>query len=208
MRKLKLFREFIESEKIFLIIDNSMPPEKKYLSKVVKWFEKSGLNFKIVSSIEELNQTKPESVLGAVSTGSDYRTNDIETNRLSFAAIESLDCPILGLCYGFQSMAKYYGSEIGSEDEVCKKVIVDYWDKSNPLFSKIDLDKQSVSVCFHDFPTETPNGFKSICMIDGKIAGISNGSNRFGLLFHPEEQTETYIVLENFTNLCESKIKV
>ena len=74
------------------------------------------------------------------------------------------------------------------------------------LFNNIDLDNIEVSVCFHDFPLEVPNGFKVIAEIDGKIAGISNGVDRFGTLFHPENINKTFTILDNFISLCKSKV--
>jgi GMP synthase-like glutamine amidotransferase len=102
-------------------------------------------------------------------------------------------------------MSKFYGSEIESDDEVCGNILLDKFDKSEVIFKNIDLSNIDVSVCFHDFPSQVPNGFKVISEIDGKIAGISNGINRFGTLFHPENVNKTFTILDNFINLCKAK---
>lgn len=207
MKHLVLFKEFnTYKEDYFLVIDNSKPPKHKYLNNVLKYLDTTDVNYKIVEAVDELLEAiNNYNIVGAISTGSDYRVNDIQTNELSFKALELLDCPIYGICYGFQSIAKYYGSDIGSEDEVCSNIILDSYDKSEPIFQGIDLDNTEVSVCFHDFPLEAPNGFKVISKVDGKIAGISNGSNRFGTLFHPENINKTFPILDNFINFCKSK---
>ena len=103
-------------------------------------------------------------------------------------------------------MAKFYGSEIGSEDEVCGNINLDSYDKSELIFNGIDLDNTKLSFCFHDFPLGVPNGFKVISEIDNKISGISNGKDRFGTLFHPENINETFPILDNFISLCKSKV--
>jgi hypothetical protein len=79
---------------IFLIIDNSKPPERKYLGKVVEYMNIRGVEYKVVSSVEEFedvsNNTK---IIGAISTGSDYRVSTGENIDLSNMSLESLECP-------------------------------------------------------------------------------------------------------------------
>ncbi len=204
MRHLLLYNEFNTfKEDYFLVIDNSKPPKHKYLENVLKYFENRNLNYKVVETVGELLDTiNNYNIIGAVSTGSDFRVNDIETNELNFKALELLKCPIYGICYGFQSMAKYYGSEVGSEEEVCGTILVDSFDNIEPLLQGVDLDTTKVSVCFHDFPLDVPSGFKVISEISGKIAGISNGRNRFGTLYHPENIIGTYTIMDNFVDIC------
>jgi len=207
MKHLRLFKEFNSyKEDYFLVIDNSKPPKHKYLNNVLKYLDTTDVSYKIVETVDDLKDCINNfNIIGAISTGSDFRVNDIETNELNFAALELLECPVYGICYGFQSMAKYYGSEIGSGDEVCKNTILDNYD-NEVIFNNIDLDNTEVSICFHDFPVDVPNGFKVIAEIDGKIAGISNGKDRFGTLFHPENINKTFPILDNFINLCKVKI--
>ena len=208
MKHLILFKEFnTYKEDYFLVIDNSKPPKHKYLNNVLKYLDTTDVNYKIVETVDDLLESiNNYNIVGAISTGSDFRVNDIETNELSFKALELLDCPIYGICYGFQSMAKFYGSEIESGDEVCGNINLEYYDESENIFQNIDLDNTEVSFCFHDFPLNEPNGFKVISKIDDKIAGISNGVNRFGTLFHPENTNKTFPILNNFIKLCKVKV--
>ena len=208
MKHLILFKEFnTYKEDYFLVIDNSKPPKHKYLNNVLKYLDTTDVIYKIVETTDELLESiNNYNIIGAISTGSDFRVNDIETNELNFKALELLNCPIYGICYGFQSMAKYYGSEIGSGDEVCGNINLDYYDKTESIFQGIDLDNLEISFCFHDFPLQSPNGFKVISEIDGKISGISNGKDRFGTLFHPENINETFPILNNFINFCKVKV--
>ena len=106
----------------------------------MKYLDTTDVNYKVVESISELLEAYNNcNIIGAISTGSDYRVNDIETNELNFKALELLDCPIYGICYGFQSMAKFYGSEIASDDEVCGNFLLDSFDQSDIIFNNIDL---------------------------------------------------------------------
>ena len=196
-------------ENIFLIIDNSKPPESKYLGKVVEYMNISGVEYKVVSSIEEFEDISNNAkIIGAISTGSDYRVSTGENIDLSHTALESLECPILGICYGFQSMSDFYGVKIDSGEEKCGNFNIDWHDEDFWMFKGLDLINTPLRFCFHDYPSTTPNGFKTICEIDGKISGIANDSlKRYGILFHPEEEYQTYSILDRFIERCISSSK-
>lgn len=185
-----------------LVIDNSKPPQKKYLQEVIKYLTNRNIEFVVANSIEAIETCQKEfPIIGAISTGSDYRVEESDFSELSDYAMEHLDCPILGLCFGFQSMAKYYGSTIISGDEKCGKFSVNKVDSNFFMFRNQDL--RDLSFCFHDFPESSPRGFKVICELDGVISGISNESiERYGLLFHPEEQIRTHPILDSFIGKC------
>lgn len=196
-------------ENIFLIIDNSKPPESKYLGKVVEYMNIHGVEYKVVSSIEEFEDISNKAkIIGAISTGSDYRVSTGENIDLSNTALESLECPILGICYGFQSMSDFYGVKIDSGEEKCGNFNIDWHDEDFWMFKGLDLINTPLRFCFHDYPSTTPNGFKTICEIDGKISGIANDSlKRYGILFHPEEEYQTYSILDRFIERCISSSK-
>jgi GMP synthase-like glutamine amidotransferase len=191
-------------ENIFLIIDNSKPPERKYLDKVVEYMNIRGIEYKVASSVEEFEDISNSSkIIGAISTGSDYRVSTGENIDLSNMSLESLECPILGICYGFQSMADFYDTQIDSGEEKCGKFNIDWYDEDFWMFKGLDLRNTPLRFCFHDYPTKAPNGFKTICEIDGKISGIANDSlKRYGILFHPEEEYQTYSILDRFIERC------
>jgi GMP synthase (glutamine-hydrolysing) len=199
MKYIKEYKEYSINKDLIIVIDNTMPPEKKYLSNIINYLENSNIFYKIASEPEHiLEYSKNYNIVGALSTGSDYRVNK-DSNRLSYKALQYLECPILAMCFGFQSMAKFYGVEIKSESEIKDNLYLTSFDESHFLFRDIDLKTTKVSFCFHDYPSEVPQGFTKIAEIDGKIAGISNTHlKRYGLLFHPEDLPSTHIILNNF----------
>ena len=196
-------------ENIFLIIDNSKPPERKYLGKVVEYMNIRGVEYKVVSSIEEFEDVSNKAkIIGAISTGSDYRVATGENIDLSNTVLESLECPVLGICYGFQSMADFYGVKIDSGEEKCGNFNIDWHDEEFWMFKGLDLRNTLLRFCFHDYPATVPIGFKTISEIDGKISGIANDSlKRYGILFHPEEEYQTYSILDRFIERCISSSK-
>lgn len=185
---------------IILVINNSKPPENKYLYKVLKYLDVRGIEYKVASSPEDvIKHNQNYNITGALSTGSDYRVND--GDELNSTALSELKCPILAMCFGYQSMAKFYGSNINSGEENSGSFNLSDYDSSHFLFKGVDLSKQKVSFCFHDYPNSVPQGFEVIAMLGDITAGISS-KNRYGLLFHPEELESTYVILDNFVNSC------
>jgi len=202
MRYIKEFNEFnSNSESFIIVIDNTMPPEKKYLSNIINYLEKSNTNYVVADSSDEItNYCNTHNIVGALSTGSDYRVNE-DSNVISYKALQDFKFPILAMCFGYQSMAKFYDVEILSGPEIKGEFYLDNFDVSHFLFNDIDLNSTEVSFCFHDYPAEVPQGFTKIAELDGKIAGISNDHlKRYGLLFHPEDLTTTHIIIDNFIN--------
>jgi len=202
MRYIKEFNEFnSNSESFIIVIDNTMPPEKKYLANIINYLEKSNTNYVVADNSDEItNYCNTHNIVGALSTGSDYRVNE-DSNVISYKALQDFKFPILAMCFGYQSMAKFYDVEILSGPEIKGEFYLDNFDVSHFLFNDIDLNSTEVSFCFHDYPAEVPQGFTKIAELDGKIAGISNDHlKRYGLLFHPEDLTTTHIIIDNFIN--------
>lgn len=192
---------------IFLIINNTKPPKNKYLPKVEKYLTVRNIPYKVASTPEEVEKYNSDyNIIGSLSTGSDFSIINPDSDsefETSETALRLLNCPILAMCYGFQSMAKFYGQNLNGGDLKCNFFNLTDYDKDHFLFKNIDLDNQKVSFCFHDYPVEVPSGFKVISMLDNIISGISNDDlKRYGILFHPEETEETYVILDNFVNNC------
>ena len=202
MRYIKEFNEFNIVDKnndFIIVVDNTMPPENKYLANIVNYLEKSNVKYVVANNSEEItNYCNTYNIVGAISTGSDYRVNE-DSNVVSYKALQDLNFPILAMCFGFQSMSKFYGSNILSGPETKGELYLTSFDESHFLFEDIDLKTTKVSFCFHDYPSEVPEGFTKIAELDGKVAGISNiNLKRYGLLFHPEDIQSTHIILNNF----------
>lgn len=202
---------FSGKEDIFLIINNAKSPQFKYFPKVARYLRVRNIPFRAACSPEEVEMcNKDYNIIGALSTGSDYSIKNPNSNKefaASEKALEILKCPIMAMCYGFQSMAKFYGQPITGGDLNCNNFLLSDYDSGHFLFQGIDLTQQKLNFCFHDYPVNVPNGFENIAMLGDVIAGISNPSiERYGILFHPEENEETYTILDNFVSHCESKI--
>jgi len=189
-----------------LIINNSEPPENRYLANVLRYLQTRGINHIVASTPEELKEIlKTNKISSVISTGSEKRVNDDWTNKMNFEVLKKLTCPFLGICFGFQSLCRFYGSELESGTFTHDYVNL-HGIKPNLLFKNVDLDSHQFSVSFNDFPKTCPKGFGIICKIKGKISGVANElEKKYGLLFHPEDIESTWKILDNFIALSDTE---
>ncbi len=101
-------------------------------------------------------------------------------------AIWTLPIPILGICYGFQSMAHHYGARISQKKREYGKTSLQALQHS-PLFEGIP-SATIVWMSHEDSVDEIPKGFDLIASTDAvPIAGLQSVPlHRYGVQFHPE----------------------
>jgi GMP synthase-like glutamine amidotransferase len=189
-----------------LIINNSTPPENRYLNNLLRYFQANGINHIIASNIQELKVILKDNIISSViSTGSEKRVDDDGANEMTHYILKRLKCPFLGICFGFQSLAKWAGSKIATGDFTHDNINLEEL-KFNSLFKDFDLTNQQFSVSFNDYPEDCPENYSVICKIEGKIGGIANEIEKnWGVLFHPEDIQSTWSILDNFVALCDSE---
>jgi len=201
---------FNEGDQIILVIDNTKEPEHNFLNGVINYLKFRGEKFEVISSIEELNNIRSKyEIVGAISTGSDYRLSKTdEGSELSMYAYKTLDCPIIGFCYGFQTMVKFYGGEIvDTGKHTHDHLKLTSYEQNHFLFKDFDIQSVEFSFSFNDSAKSIPSEFKQISMLNDIIVGISdNERKRYGFLFHPEDTPATYPILDNFIGSCKGKM--
>lgn len=190
----------LPNNKKILIINNSGTTDNMYLNNIVNYLRMRGIEHIITSKIEEIPNFK--NIIGAISTGSDLRSEN--SDGLSFEIYKNLKKPILGICYGFQSMVKFYGGTLKDSGNFTHKHLkLTKANTNHSLFKDMDLGNIEFSFSFHDIIDKDPNGFKQIAMLKDIVVGISNEQRqRYGLLFHPEDKEMSYPVLDNFIRMC------
>ena len=193
---------------IILVLNNGEPNRRSYLPNVLTYLTTRGLNHIVTSSVTEIDSIlNNHNVIGVISTGSDYRISSPRNENeqeLNHKALSSIDKPLIGMCYGFQSMADFYGTKIKDSGEFFNDNIkLSNWCKDSKIFKDLNLDDYQFSVSFHDMVSDCPNGFRVIAEHDGNILGIdSDELMRWGLAFHPEDIERTYPILDNFIDIC------
>ena len=115
--------------------------------------------------------------------------------------------PILGICYGMQYIAKFFGGEVfSSQDSIEYGPAKINIDNSNELFIGMD-DVQDVWMSHGDTVKSLPEGFKSIASSENykNCAIYSENKNIWAVQFHPEvtHTKNGREMLRNFVkNIC------
>ncbi|MAZ43967.1 MAG: glutamine-hydrolyzing GMP synthase [Legionellales bacterium] len=141
---------------------------------------------------------------GIILSGSHESTTEQSTPRAPNCIFE-LGCPVLGICYGMQTMAKQLGGQVagsskrefGHADLILTQV--------NPLFAgKANQKEQSVWMSHGDKVTAVPEGFTILATSDNTdVAAMAHlEKNWFGLQFHPEVTHSRYgqTLIQNFVH--------
>lgn len=123
--------------------------------------------------------------------------------------IFSLDIPILGLCYGHQLMAKFYGGKVGatgSGEFGLALMELNEKGKSSPLFEGLETESQ-VWMSHNDSVLAPGEGFETIASTKNCAAAALQNlrAKRFSLQFHCEvkDTSRGNKILENFArNIC------
>jgi GMP synthase (glutamine-hydrolysing) len=138
--------------------------------------------------------------------------------------IFKLGIPVLGICYGWQLMAKLlggtvkntakeYGPEILKVSEVSKVNYTNATTKqyNNSLFSGLPEKEFSVIVSHGDTVTKLPEGFETLAETKTvTYSAVENAKeNLYGIQFHPEAHHTEYgmDILRNFAVLCNEKLE-
>lgn len=148
-------------------------------------------------------------IKGVILSGSPHSVREEQAPRPDLKEIKG-KLPLLGVCYGAQLLAHFYGGEVAkSEHREYGRANLNFVDRSNPLFKTIS-DNSQVWMSHADTIVKIPVNYSIISSTaDVKVAGYAvNGENTFGIQFHPEvyHSTEGMQLLKNFVyDICGCK---
>ncbi|MFN3234277.1 MAG: glutamine-hydrolyzing GMP synthase [Gammaproteobacteria bacterium] len=179
----------IHSQKILILDFGS-----QYTQLIARRVREIGVYSEIYSchvSDEDIKKFKPN---GIILSGGPNSVHHEETPRAPDIVFE-LGCPVLGICYGMQTMAQQCGGRVQPVDQ-CEfgyaqvevhghsKLLADIEDEVSSSGAAL-LD---VWMSHGDQVVEVPEGFKVIARTnDAPIAGMANDDRGFyALQFHPE----------------------
>ena len=118
--------------------------------------------------------------------------------------------PLLGICYGAQLLAHFYGGEVGkSNSREYGRANLSFVEDNNPLFKDISNESQ-VWMSHADTILKVPANYNIIASThDVKVAGFAiTNEQTWGIQFHPEvyHSTEGAVLLQNFVKgICGCK---
>ena len=146
------------------------------------------------------------SVKGVILSGSPFSVRDKEAPIPDLTGIKG-DLPLLGICYGAQYLAHYFGGEVLlSDTREYGRASLQYVDHESPLFQDIETDTQ-VWMSHGDTIARVPEDYRIIGSTDDVKIGAYRieGEDTYGIQFHPEvyHTVQGQKILENFVvNIC------
>ncbi|MDY3939052.1 MAG: glutamine-hydrolyzing GMP synthase [Spirochaetia bacterium] len=140
-----------------------------------------------------------DDVKGIIFSGSPYSVYEDDAPMFDSAWLDA-GVPILGICYGFQNLTRYFGGRVEAlEKKEYGRSRITYREE-NPLFAGIP--EHFTSWMSHGDSIKTPGeGFRVIADSEHHIAAAFHPEKRiWGIQFHPEVTHCEYgtAVLENF----------
>lgn len=171
----------------------------QYVENIRRCFLEMGIEAKIVPWVTKADELRR--YRGIILSGGPY---SVYQNKapLPDKKIFSLNVPILGLCYGHQSIAHLLGGKV-EKGGVGEYGFAEIETRSDDIFK--GLGKKEVCWMSHgDVVSELPEGFRAIASsTESKIAAFRKG-RVYGLQFHPEvgHTPKGSRILENFAKIC------
>ncbi len=149
-------------------------------------------------------------VKGVILSGSPFSVKQPDALRLDLNALAGKR-PLLGICYGAQLLADYYGGTVArSEKREYGKAFLSAFHRSDPFFQEVSPRSQ-VWMSHGDSILALPAGFETLAGTESiPVAAFRAEPNRFahpvyGIQFHPEvyHSLEGYQILKNFVlDIC------
>jgi GMP synthase (glutamine-hydrolysing) len=150
------------------------------------------------ASVEEILVRRPR---GLILSGSPSSVYDEGSPRPSKGLLESIDVPVLGICYGLHVLAADMGGEVKpSNSREYGYARLKVLDQESPLFAGLPPE-MDVWMSHGDHVTVPPPGFRVTARTDEALNALEDLSKRiYGLQFHPEVAHTPLgaLILQNF----------
>ena len=134
--------------------------------------------------IEKLKSKQPKGLILSGGPSSVYQS---DAPRPENGLLNSLTCPLLGICYGLQVVARDFGGEVEAapsrEFGYARLQVVD---ETSRLFAGLPRE-MDVWMSHGDHVTFVPDGFKVTALTEDAVNAFESDERRiFGVQFHPE----------------------
>src|SRR4051812_18147087 len=165
----------------------------------------------VYCEIHPFNKIPPmdPSIKGVILSGSPHSVREENAPKPDLSNIKG-KIPLLGVCYGAQFLAHFYGGEVGqSNSREYGRAHLEIKDPNNKLFTDV-IDDSQVWMSHADTILKVPDNFKIIGSThDVKVAAYTiEGEETFCIQFHPEvyHTKEGSKILKNFVfGICKCK---
>jgi GMP synthase (glutamine-hydrolysing) len=160
-------------------------------------------------ALSEIKRLKPKGIILSGGPDSVYAKGAPTVSKEIF----KFGVPVLGICYGWQLMAKLLGGNVKNTTKEYGPETIQFHKKldTSPIFKGLPKQPFSVIVSHGDSVIKLPGGFESLAKTETvTYSAVENiESNLFGVQFHPEAyHTEKGMhILQNFVNLCKETLE-
>ena len=148
-------------------------------------------------------------IKGVILSGSPHSVREENPPKPDLSNIKG-KVPLLGVCYGAQYLAHFFGGEVGqSSSREYGRANLSFVNKDNALFKTIS-DNSQVWMSHADTILSVPDAYEIVASThDVKVAAYQiKGEQTYGIQFHPEvyHSTEGAQLLKNFVyDICGCK---
>lgn len=150
----------------------------------------------------------PNNLNGIILSGGPSSVYDKDAPVISKDILE-LGIPVLGICYGWQLMAKLMGAEVQSTGKEYGPEQINIVKKLG-IFGNLPTKQFRVYVSHGDTVMSLPEGFiKTASTQNVEFTAVQNiGKHMYGVQFHPEVQHTEYglEMLKNFALICKEEL--
>lgn len=142
-----------------------------------------------------------ETVKGVILSGSPYSVRDEKGPRIDLSEIKG-KLPLLGVCYGAQYLAHFFGGEVGASDSrEYGRANLKFVNDQNPLLKGVSQHSQ-VWMSHGDTINRLPENYEVIASTEDveNAAYHIQGEDSYAIQFHPEvyHSLEGTTILKNF----------
>lgn len=195
---------------MIIIINNSGKLKDAYSTpKLISFMEKNDIEYLVVSEVDELNKlliNNMNQINGIILSGSNLKYTDKLCTckiNMNLLCLLEFNVPILGICFGLQTIGISFGGKIKSLPyHIDKRASIKFQDHF--LFKGIEK-KHRFRSYHRDYLAEIPITFRPIAYGENNIIeGIEHYNKPiYGVQFHPElSGKEGSKLLVNFLKKC------
>ena len=173
----------------------------QYTQLIARRVREAGVYCEILPFNTPIETIKAKSSKGIIFSGGPSSVYDNGAPKPDTRLLQSVDCPTLGICYGFQVFARELGGAVAaSPNREFGYARLKVLDVTSRLFQ--DLPRElDVWMSHGDHVTEVPPGFHVTALTDDALNAMEDQSRGiYGVQFHPESiaSQHGHQILANF----------
>jgi GMP synthase (glutamine-hydrolysing) len=159
----------------------------QYTQLIARRVREAGVYCEILPFNTPVETIRARSPKGLIFSGGPSSVYDAAAPKPEPELLEAVDCPTLGICYGFQVFARELGGDVeSSPNREFGYARLKVLDVTSRLFQGLPQE-MDVWMSHGDHVTEVPPGFQVTALTDDALNAMEDESRGiYGVQFHPE----------------------